>query len=79
MTQEQYADLQNYIPESDMVKMTFEDIIGHSVEDWEGQVHKMVTESLSGDKEALFNLLELVYLNAYNEGELAEASAAKGK
>lgn len=78
MTQEQYSDLQRYIPQSEMVKITFESLVGYEIEDWAKEINVLIEQSLNGDKEALFNLLELTYLNAYNEGELADAAYTKG-
>ena len=70
MTQEQTADLKRYIPESDTVKMAFEAIVGKEISDWEKEVQSMVDAALAGDKTALFDILELTYLNAHNEGFL---------
>lgn len=70
ITQEQFADLKKYIPESDSVKMAFEDTIGEKIENWEEAVAKMIQGSLDGDPDSLFDLLELTFLNAHNEGFL---------
>jgi len=75
MTQEQYADLQRYIPESDMVKMVFETMHPEfDFSDWNQAVTDLADKALSGDKEALLNLLELTHMNSFNEGML-EGSA----
>ena len=81
MSQEQYADLLRYIPESDTVKMVAE--YEHMIEltegeDWAEALQKMVDKALNGDKETLFNLFELIYSSAFNEGELAAAADYKG-
>jgi hypothetical protein len=71
MTQEQLFDLQNYVPESDQVKMVFKEMHPEwDFEDWGKAVFTLVDKALTGDKEALMNLLELTYLNAQNEGML---------
>jgi hypothetical protein len=70
LMQEQYADLKKYIPESPTVKAAFEEIMEHKIDNWEEAIQQMISSSLSGDKEALFDLLELTYLNAHNEGFL---------
>ena len=78
LTQEQYSDLRKYaIPESDMVKLVYEDMVEKEISDWEKEVTDLVNGSLNGDKESLFNLLELIYTNAFNEGELNYASEQK--
>jgi hypothetical protein len=75
MTQEQYSDLQRYIPESDTVKMVFEEMHPDwDFSDWDKAVFTLVDRALTEDKDALMNLLELVYLNAHNEG-MIEATA----
>ena len=71
MTQEQFSDLKRYIPESDMVKLVFEEMHPEfDFSDWDAAVVVLVDKALSGDKNALMNLLELTYLNAHNEGLL---------
>ena len=76
LTQEQYADLKQLVPESDMVKMVFENLIGLKIDDWDKAVEQMVESTLDGDPDALFDLLELVRSSAHNEGMLeADASA----
>ncbi len=71
MTQEQYADLINYVPESDAVKMVFKEMHPEwDFSDWGKAVFTLVDRALTSDKEALMNLLELTYLNAHNEGML---------
>jgi len=62
--------LKKYIPESELVRITFEELHGGKIEDWDGTVQNMVNLALSGDKDALLDLLELTYLNAHNEGFL---------
>ncbi len=69
MTQEHYSDLKKYIPESDMVKMAYGDSTFLD-DDWEKIVQEMVTGALEGDRDKLFELLELTYVNAHNEGFL---------
>jgi hypothetical protein len=80
MSQEQYADLLKYIPESDTVKMVaeYENMIDTTECNWEEAVEALVNRALNGDKEALFNLFELTYINGFNEGELAAAADYKG-
>ncbi len=71
MTIEQYTDLQKYIPESDTVRAVFKDMHPEfDFSDWEKAVVTLVDRAFIGDKDALFNLLELTYLNAHNEGFL---------
>jgi len=78
MSQEQYADLKKYaVPESDMVKLVYEDMVQREIDDWEEEANSLVENALNGDKEALFDLLELVYTNAFNEGELNYAADQK--
>ncbi len=75
LTQEQFADLRTYIPPSDMVKNVFDETHPElDFEDWGDAVEHMIAESLKGDKRMLFSIMELVYMNAHNEGML-EASA----
>jgi len=79
MTQEQYSDLQKYVPESDMVRLVFEEMHPEfDFSDWEKAPATLVERALAGDSKALFNLLELTYMNAFNEGELAMMSVEKG-
>ncbi len=74
MTQEQYSDLHTYIPASDMVKMVFLDMHPElAVDDWSVEISKLADNALSGDTDALFNMMELIYLNARNEGQLEVA------
>jgi len=77
LTQENYADLKKYVPESPTVKMVFEDLLDLKIDDWNEAVENMVKSALDGDPEALFDLLELTYLNGHNEG-MIEASADAG-
>jgi replication-associated recombination protein RarA len=78
MSHEQYADLQKYtIPASNMVKIVYEDMVQRKIECWEDEANTLIEAALNGDKDALFNLLELTYLNAYNEGELNYATIQK--
>ena len=70
LTQVQYADLQKYVPESDTVKMVFEDTIDHKIKNWPEAIEQMIIAALDGDADSLFDLLELTYLNAQNEGML---------
>jgi hypothetical protein len=71
MTQEQRADLQKYIPASDMVKMVFNNMHPtFEFQDWDKAVFTLADRALTGDKDALMDLLELTYLNAHNEGVL---------
>lgn len=72
MTQEQFSDLKRYLPKSDIVKMVFEELHPEDVDSkhWEETIVKMAERTLDGDCEALFELLELTYLNAHNEGLL---------
>jgi hypothetical protein len=60
-----------------MVKLVYEDMVQKEIECWEDEANALVEAALNGDKEALFNLLELTYLNAYNEGELNYAADQK--
>jgi hypothetical protein len=79
MTQEQYADLQKYVPESETVQMVFADMHpDFDFSDWDKAVFTLVDRALVGDKDALMNLLELTYLNAFNEGELIASADYKG-
>jgi hypothetical protein len=74
MTQEQLHDLGKYVPESDVVKAVFEDM--HPTwdfTDWNKAVFTLVDRALTGDKDALMDLLELVYLSGHNEGMLDAA------
>ena len=66
--QEQYADLLKYVPESDMVKTVFEEVIGKKIDNWNEEILKLGNLALAGDTESLMNLLELTYLNGHNEG-----------
>ena len=68
MEQEQYSDLLRYIPDSDSVKMVFEDIVQKKIENWPEEIYAMANEALAGNTDALSNLLELTYLNGHNEG-----------
>lgn len=70
LTQTEYADLQKYVPASDTVKMVFSGMLNQEIDNWDEAVQKMIDDSLDGDQESLFNLLELTYLNAHNEGML---------
>jgi hypothetical protein len=71
MTQEQYADLQKYVPESDTVKMVFASMHpDFDFEDWDKAVFTLVDRALVGDKDALMNLLELTFMSGINEGDL---------
>jgi len=76
LTQIQAADLQKYIPESEMVKLAFQDVIGQPIEDWETAVRNLIEGTLDGDQQALFDLLELTYLSAHNEGMLEATDAS---
>jgi len=79
MTQEQFADLQKYIPESATVRMVFEEMHpDFDFSDWDKAVVTLVDRALIGDKDALMDLLELTFLNGLNEGELAMMSVEKG-
>ena len=74
MTQEQYADLQRYIPESEMVRLVFEEMHPEfDFSDWDKAVIDLTEKALSGDKTALMNLLELTHMNSFNEGLLEGA------
>jgi hypothetical protein len=68
MSQEEYADLKKYIPESDMVKMAFSSMKTDEGSTWDETIQEMITKTLDGDEESLFKLLELTYVNAHNEG-----------
>ncbi len=71
LTQEQFHDLKSYIPESDTVKMVFEETHPEEdFDDWDEAVTTIVAKATNGDKEALFTLLELTYLSGHNEGLL---------
>jgi len=76
LTQDQYSDLQRYVPESDMVKMVYNDLHDTIVnaDKWNEAVEEMALKALSGNSESLLNLLELTYLNAHNEGLLDGAT-----
>jgi hypothetical protein len=79
MTQEQYADLQKYVPESETVKMVFADMHpDFDFADWDKAVFTLVDRALVGDKDALMNLLELTFMSGMNEGELNMMSMEKG-
>jgi len=79
MTQEQYADLQKYVPGSETVKMVFADMHpDFDFSDWDKAVFTLVDRALAGDKDALMDVLELVYLSGLNEGELSMMSVEKG-
>lgn len=76
MTQEEYHDIKKYIPESDTVKMVFKSMYPEEdLSDWDTAIETLMGRVLSGDQEALFEALELTYLNAHNEGMLEEAVA----
>ena len=77
LTQTQAADLPKYVPNSPTVRMVFEDLLDIKIDNWEEAVAKMIEATLDGDADSLFDLLELTYLNAHNEG-LIEASADAG-
>ena len=66
------------LPESDIVKMVFQDSIEKNIENWEEEINNLIDKTLDGDKKTFQDLIELVYLNAYNEGEIAYASIEKG-
>jgi len=68
ITQEQYSDLKKYIPASDMVKLAFSDMESQGEDTWEATLEVMIQKALSGDRTSLFELLELTYTNAHNEG-----------
>jgi hypothetical protein len=75
MTQEQYADLQSYIPHSDTVKMVFEEMHpDQDFSDWYKAVATLADRALAGDKQALLDLLELTRMNAHNEGLIEAAT-----
>ncbi len=79
MTQEQFADLQKYVPPSDMVKMVFQEMHpDFDFTDWDKAVVTLVDRALVGDKNALMDLLELTFMSGMNEGELAMMSVEKG-
>jgi len=69
ISQTQYADLQRYIPEDGESKKTFEDTVGEKINNWEEAIEKMTNLALDGDADALFDLMELVYLNAFDRGK----------
>ncbi len=74
ITQEQFADLKQYIPESPMVKMVFADIHQgeEDFDDWDEVIQHLIKDTIGtdGNIESLFTLLELTYMNAHNEGAL---------
>ncbi len=75
LTQEQFHDLRTYIPPSDTVKSIYANM--HPEEDfdsWGEAIENMISKALSGDKDTLFNLFELIYLSGHNEGMLESAS-----
>jgi hypothetical protein len=81
MTQEQYADLKSYLPESETVKMVFADMHPElNLDDnWDASVFTLVDRALNGDKDALMNLLELTFMSGMNEGELNMMAMEKGE
>ncbi len=74
LTQEQQHELNQYVPDSEMVRIVYADL--HEGEedfkDWEETVRQLVKKTIGedGNIESLFNLMELIYLNAHNEGAL---------
>jgi hypothetical protein len=66
------------LPESDTVKIVFQDSIEKDIENWEEEISNLIDKTMNGDKKAFQDLIELVYLNAYNEGEISYASIEKG-
>ena len=73
LSEEQLTNLEKFIPESDTVRMVYKSMHPDEEEEtsWDLTLTKLIKKALNGDKESLFNLLELTYLNAFNEGELA--------
>jgi len=79
LTLEQQEDIIKFaVPKSDMVKFVYEDIVNHKIDNWDEKVQELATDSLNGNVESFFNLLELIRLNSYNEGELNYAADQKG-
>lgn len=74
LTQEQASDLRQYVPDSEMVKLVYSEL--HKDEEdfdnWNETVVNLVGKVVGedGDIVSLFNLLELTYMNAHNEGAL---------
>jgi len=69
MTIEQRADLQKYVPNSEMVRTVFKELHPNfDFSDWDKAVFTLIDRALVGDKTAMMDLLELTYLSAHNEG-----------
>ncbi len=78
LTQEQFHELRQYVPDSEMVKMVYAEL--HKEEedfkDWDEAIQHLVKKALGddGDIESLFNLLELTFMSGHNEGMLEATS-----
>ncbi len=76
LTQEDYADLKQYIPESDQVKITFAEL--HPEEDfsdWDATLNSLICKAVgedgkAGDNKVLLDLLDLAFTSGHNEGML---------
>ncbi len=74
LTQENFYDLKQYIPESETVKMVYAEL--HQDEEdfnnWDEVVEHLVEKAIGtdGDVDILLDLLELTRMNAHNEGAL---------
>ena len=53
-----------------MVRLAFSDMETLGEDSWEATIAVMMEKALSGDRDKLFELLELTYVNAHNEGWL---------
>ncbi len=82
LTQEQQHELNQYVPDSEMVRLVYEDIHEGEAdfENWEETVRELVKETIGedGDVESLFKLLELTFMNAHNEGALETTAYEEG-
>jgi len=78
MTPEFKSRIEEFIPESDTVKMVYSSIKNNAVgiSNWSDAIEHKIDKALAGDENALTDLLEMTKLSAYNEGMLAAVSPA---
>ncbi len=83
LSQEQFHDLKQYVPESDTVKMVYSQL--HEGEEdfdnWDEAIQHLVSKAVGedGDVKAFFDILELTYMNAHNEGALEVISSEESQ
>jgi hypothetical protein len=81
LTVEEREQLNKFIPESEMVKLTFSNMhpeIDIHQEDFKHLIINFAEKALQGDKKSLITLLELTAINSYNEGMLDEFASTEG-